>query len=403
MASASKIAPDLKVEPDSSSILAAVRALVPELRESQAESDSLARPPAHIVSQLRDAGVYRLLIPRKFGGIGADMKLWMDVVREIGRGNTAIAWAVTLGASATWTFTSFFPEHLVREVLATPDATFAGVFSGRRLSSRPVEGGIQIDEGTWFFNSGVYEATHDLLGVTLYDENGEEAGPGIALVSMDDVKRLDDWNPIGIRGSGSTNVQVKNLFIPHDRIVPLMGMVDGTQALTHEEPVARVPFVPALVSILTYPLIGAGEHMIENFLAMLPRRDIKLTLYTDASKAPVTHLTLGEATAKIEAARLLVENGVTEMDDWARRGEVMPQLQRAKVCRDAAYAEKLIWEGVDQLATISGGSFSWRGNAGNAIWSDVRVGTLHPLSSTLTNFETYGRMLVGVEPPLMLM
>ena len=384
-------------------ILDDVRALVPALREAKRESDDLKQPPEHIVRRLRDAGVYELMIPKRYGGVGADMQLWMDVVTELGRGDAAIAWAVTLGASATWTFTSFFPEQLVEDVLSTPDATLAGVFSGRKLTSRPVEGGIHIDEGTWFFNSGAYQATHDLLGVNLFDENGEPVGPAIALVPMSKIKLLDDWDPIGIRGSGSTNVQVKDLFVPHEHIVPLIGMMHGTQPLTHDEPVAHVPFVPALVSILTYPLLGASDHMIENFLNKLPNADIKLTMYTKAAEAPVTHLTLGEATAKIEAGRLLIRSGVEQMDDWARRGEVMPIMERAKVSRDAAYAQRLLWEAVDQIASVSGGTFAWRGNVSNAIWSDVKIGTQHPLSSTLTNLETYGRMLAGVEPPLMLM
>ena len=394
---------DADARDEGQEVLAAVKALVPMLREARAEADEIARPPEHVVAALREAGVYRLTIPKAFGGVGANMQLWMDVVREIGRGNASIAWAVTLGASATWTFTSFFPEPLVRAVLSTPDATLAGVFSGRRLESRPVEGGIQIDRGTWFFNSGVYQATHDLLGVTLYDEDGEPAGPGIALLPMDEIRTLDDWDTIGIRGSGSTNVSVEDLFIPQENIVPLIGMMDGSQPLTHDEPVARVPFAPTLVSILTYPLLGAAEHMVEDFLEHLPKRDIKLTFYDKAAEAPVIHLALGEATGKIEAARCLIEAGVREMDAYAERGEVMPQIQRAKVSRDAAFAERLIWEGVDQLATVSGGTFSWNRNVANKIWADVKVGTLHPLSSTLTNFETYGRMLAGVEPPLMLM
>ena len=184
--------------------------------------------------------------------------------------------------------------------------------------------------------------------------------------------------------------------------MPLLGLVDGSQPVTHDEPVARVPFIPVVVNILSYPILGAGLHMVENFLETLPRRDIKLTLYTRAAEAPVTHLILGEASGKIEAARLLIENSAREMDACARRGEVMAPLRRAQVCRDTATAERLLWEGVDQLASASGGSFSWRGNVGNSIWADVKVGTLHPLASTTTNHETYGRMLAGVEPPLML-
>ncbi|MBL4801941.1 MAG: acyl-CoA dehydrogenase family protein [Emcibacter sp.] len=388
-------------EAETHNILDAVKALLPEIRAAQAESDRLGRPPEHIVQMLRKVGAYKLTVPKEYGGLGVDMKTWMDVVTEIGRGDAGVAWGVTLNASCSWVFSSFFPKHIVDEVFSDPDAVLAGVFTGRKLTSRPVKGGIFIDEGTWFFNSGVYEATWDLLGVTMFDEAGEPIGPGIALVPMSDVHILNDWNTTGIRGSGSSNVTMKNVFIPNERIIPLFPLMDGSYPLTNDSAIASVPFAPAMVSILSYPILGAGLHMLEHFLETLPRRDIKLTTYTKAAEAPVTHLILGEASGKIEAGRLLIENGVKEMTDYATRGEIMPQLLRAKVCRDTALAERLIWEGVDQLATVSGGSFSWMGNLGNRLWQDVKVGTLHPMISLSTNYEMYGGLLVGMETPLM--
>lgn len=383
-------------------VLANVRALMPEIRAAQAEADRLSRPPEQIVAKLREAGVYSMTIPKQFGGLGVDVKTWMEVVTEIGRGDAGIAWAVTLVASCNWAFSSYWPKHIVQRVFAEPGATLAGVFSGRALTSRRVDGGIFVEKGTWFFNSGVYQATWDLLGVTMYDEAGEPIGPGIALVPMSDVTLLHDWNTSGIRGSGSTNVSMEKVFIPDERIVPLAGMIDGSQSRTHDGPAANVAFTPVMVNILTYPILGASLHMIENFIETLPKRDIKLTRYTKSAEAPVTHLVLGEATAKIEAARLLLENAVRLMDEWSERAEYMPPLARAKIGRDSACAERLMWEGVDLLASQSGGSFSWLSNIGNRLWQDVKVGTMHPLVSLTSNYETYGRMLAGIEPPLML-
>lgn len=388
--------------PPTGSVVDRVRALVPDLRAAQSESDSLARPPAHIVRKLREAGAYKLTVPAQYGGLEADMKTWMDVVKEIGRGDAGVAWAVTLVTSCNWAFASYFPKHIVDEVFSDPEATLAGIFTGRAVSIKPVEGGIFVEKGTWFFNSGVYEATWDLLGVPMFDENGNETGPGIALVPMSEVKLLNDWNTSGIRGSGSTNVSMENVFIPNERIVPLVAVAEGSQPRTHEGASARVAFMPLMASILTYPLIGAAEHMVEYFLETLPKRDIKLTPYTKAGEAPVTHLQIGEATVKIEAARLLIEDGVREMDQWSRRPDYMPIELRAKIRRDTAFAERLLWEGVDQLATVSGGSFSWLSNIGNRIWQDVKVGSLHPLVSAPSNYEMYGRMVAGVQPPLML-
>ncbi|MEA1672826.1 acyl-CoA dehydrogenase family protein [Nitrospirillum sp. BR 11163] len=383
-------------------VVSAVKALLPELRAAQSESDRLARPPTHIVERLREAGAYRLTIPKEYGGLQADMKTWMDTITEIGRGDAGVAWAVTLVASCNWAFSSFFPKHLVDEVFSEPNAALAGIFTGRVVNIRPVKGGIFIDKGTWFFNSGVYEATWDLLGVPMFDEAGEPAGPGIALVPMSDVKLLNDWNTSGIRGSGSTNVGVENLFIPNDRIVPLAPIAEGTQPRAYAGSLPRVAFMPLMASILTYPILGASLHMIETFMETLPRRDIKLTPYTKAAEAPVTHLQIGEATAKIEAARLLIEDGVREMDRWSQGADYMPMPLRARICRDTAFAERLMWEGVDLLASASGGSFSWLSNISNRLWQDVKVGTMHPLVSAPSNYELYGRMLAGIEPPLML-
>ena len=385
-----------------SDVTLAIRALIPELRAAQGESDRLGRPPEHIVEKLRDAGAYRLTIPKRYGGLQADMTTWMDAVTEIGRGDAGVAWAVTLVASCNWTLSSFYPQHVVDEVFSTPGATVAGVFSGRAAKARRVDGGIVVDKGMWFFNSGVYQATWDLLGVPMFDKAGEPIGPGIALVPMRDVTLLHDWNVSGIRGSGSTNVSMENVFIPDERIVPLVALTNGTQPRTYEGAAPRVAFSPAMVNILTYPVLGASLHMIESFMSALPRRAIKLPSYTKAGEAPVTHLQIGEATAKIETAQLLIDNAVRQMDEWSERSEYMPQPLRAKLCRDSAFAERLMWEGVDLLATASGGSFSWLSNIANRLWQDVKVGSMHPFLSLASNYEMYGRMLAGIEPPLML-
>jgi 3-hydroxy-9,10-secoandrosta-1,3,5(10)-triene-9,17-dione monooxygenase len=382
-------------------VVSGVKALLPEIRAAQSESDRLARPPEHIVEKLREAGAYSLTIPREYGGLQADMRTWMETVTEIGRGDAGVAWAVTLVASCNWALSSYFPKHVVDEVFSTPGATVAGIFSGRALTARHVEGGIFVDKGTWFFNSGVYQATWDLLGVPMFNKAGEPTGPGIALVPMSDVKLLNDWDPSGIRGSGSTNVSMENVFIPDERIVPLLALVDGTQPRTYEGALPRVAFTPGMVNILNYPVLGAGLHMIETFMDTLPRRDIKLTPYVNAGEAAVTHLQIGEATAKIEAGQLLIENAVREMDEWSEQSDYMPRLLRAKICRDSAFANRLIWEGVDLLATASGGSFSRLGNVSNRIWQDVKVGAQHPFISLSSNYEMYGRMLAGIEPPLM--
>jgi 3-hydroxy-9,10-secoandrosta-1,3,5(10)-triene-9,17-dione monooxygenase len=236
----------------------------------------------------------------------------------------------------------------------------------------------------------------------MFSKAGEPIGPGIALVPMSDVAILHDWDTIGIRGSGSSNVSMENVFIPDDHIVSLFACNEGRQPRAFpNEALYRSAFAPLMVGVLTFPVLGLGMHMLEEFLHTLPKRDIKLTPYTKAGEAAVTHLQLGQASAKVDAARTIVEKLCREIDDCAAGGNYMDQVQRAALCRDSAFADQLVWEAVDLLADASGGSFSRIGNTANRIWQDVKVGTAHPFVSLASNYELYGRMIAGVEPALM--
>ena len=241
-----------------------------------------------------------------------------------------------------------------------------------------------------------------MLGVPMFDAAGEPIGPGIAIVPMSDVNILNDWDTSGLRGSGSSNVSMENVFIPNERIVGLMPSVEGRQQRTFPGATPyNSAFTPLMVILLSFPALGAGMHMLENFLERLPNRDIKLTPYTKQGEAAVTHLQVGQASSKIDAAKLIIANGCREIDEWAEREDYMPRDIRARICRDSAVADQLVWEAVDLLATASGGTFSHHGNVLNRIWQDVKVATMHPYISLASHFELYGRVLCGVEPPLM--
>jgi alkylation response protein AidB-like acyl-CoA dehydrogenase len=378
------------------------RLLAPRLCEAQAEIDRLARIPDELVEELESAGIYSLTIPRAYGGQECSMSAWREVVTELGRGDAGAAWAVTLVTACNWMAAGLYPRHVADEVFAKPRARVAGVFSARGAKARRVQGGIIIEQGIWFFNSGVYQADWDLLGVPMLNDAGEQIGAGVAIVPTSDVKLLHDWDTTGLRGSGSTNVTMEDVFIPDERIVGLQACNDGRQQSAFPDAVLyKSAFAPLMVSCLTFPSLGAGMHMLEEFIHTLPKRDIKLTPYTRQGEAPVTHIMLGEATAKLDSAKLLMWKATAEIDDWAARKEYMPEAERGRLVRDSSYADQLVWEAVDMIASASGGSFSRRTNVLNRVWQDVKVANMHPFITQSVNYEAYGRLLCGVRPLLM--
>ncbi|HEV8021646.1 MAG TPA: acyl-CoA dehydrogenase family protein [Candidatus Lustribacter sp.] len=378
------------------------RSLVERLRGEQAETDHLSKPTDATSAELEAAGLFKLTVPRAYGGLETSITTWMEAVAELGRGDGGVAWAVTLVNACNWMAAGLYPRKVADEVFADPNARVAGVFSPRGVKAHRADGGIVVEKGIWFFNSGVYHAQWDLLGVPMFNAAGESIGPGIGLVPISDVKILNDWDTVGLRGSGSSNVTMENVFVPDERIVGLLPATHGQQPRTFPDaPLYRTAFAPLMVGILAFPVLGMGLHIIEEFIETLPKRDIKLTPYTKAGEAVVTQVQIAQASAKVHAARCVMATACTEMDAWAARGEYMPLHDRARICRDTAFADQLVWEAADIIADAGGGSFARRGNTLSRVWGDIKVATQHPFVALTSNYEMYGRLMAGIDPPLM--
>jgi alkylation response protein AidB-like acyl-CoA dehydrogenase len=195
---------------------------------------------------------------------------------------------------------------------------------------------------------------------------------------------------------------MENVFVPDERITDLGACTDGAQECTFPgHTLWRSAFAPLMVSILSYPVLGLGMHMLEEFLRGLPKRDIKLTPYNKQGEAPVTHIQVGMASAKIDAANLLMSKAAADIDEWSGKREYMPMMERARIVRDTSVADQMVWEAVDLLSQASGGAFTRRESVLNRIWQETKVATAHPFVTLTSNYESYGRLLCGVTPPLM--
>ncbi|HEX5689511.1 MAG TPA: acyl-CoA dehydrogenase family protein, partial [Roseiflexaceae bacterium] len=301
------------------------RQLVPNLRKRQREMDQIGRLPDATVQELADAELFQLTTPRIYGGLQVDVRTYMDVVAELGRGDTSTAWTVMIVNGSNWLASTIFPEETQREVFSAPGTRVSGVLVPREAKVKRVEGGYLIEEGKWGFNSGSYHAQWAGLGIPLVNERGEVVDQGFALLPMEDVERLNDWNMIGMQGTGSTSVAVHNKFVPDHRVTSMSKSVHGHYAGTNlqDEVTYRYAFVPFLAIVLVFPLLGAARAMLEMFLEKLPNRGIQYTWYTKQAEAAVTHLQVAEAATKIDAAQLLLERAAHDIETWGQRGEFM--------------------------------------------------------------------------------
>jgi alkylation response protein AidB-like acyl-CoA dehydrogenase len=361
--------------------------------------------PPDTVRELEAAGLFEMMTPAIYGGRQSGVRTYMDAVAELGRGDVSVAWSVALISICNWMTATLFPKAVADAVFATPGgARIAGVLSPRVCKARRVEGGIVVDEGFWGFNSGIYHANWDLLGVPIFNEAGEQIDQGLAIVPIADVEIVGDWDTIAIRGSGSSSVRMRGVFIPDARIASVSKAIQGDYASKHlaDIPLYRAAFIPMLAIILTFPILGGGSTGLELFLASLPKRAIQYTFYAKQGEAAVTHLQVSEASAKIDAAYAIVARAVLDIETSAAsqvegRGEYMDYMTRARIRRDTGFAGRLVWEAVDQIASAAGGSLAGVANPINRVWRDIRIANGHGVVCTETNFELFGRLLCGQE------
>jgi alkylation response protein AidB-like acyl-CoA dehydrogenase len=370
--------------------------LAPVLKKNADRAEEDRRLSDETIEALAQAGVFKLRVPKRYGGYEADTRTLAEVATELGRADGAAAWTASVYWIPTW-MTCLFPDSVQDEVFATPDVRICGTLSPSALAV-PVEGGIQVS-GKWGFVSGAHHAHWQEIVAILQSPDGPPQ-PVMALVPMSDLQIVDDWDTYGLRGTGSVSTVAQEVFVPQDRVLPLGAVLQGQYAsqLNADNPVYRTPLLPVASASSVGTVLGLAKAALELFLDRLPGRTITYTGYTQQAEAPLTHHQVAEAALKIDEAEFhvhrltaLVDGKGVEGSPWTLEERVRSRADMGAVCR-------LAKEAVDLLASASGGSSLYRDVPIQKIARDIHAVNLHALMNPNTNNELYGRILCGQEP-----
>jgi 3-hydroxy-9,10-secoandrosta-1,3,5(10)-triene-9,17-dione monooxygenase len=378
-------------------VVARARNFVPELRCRSKEIRAIGRIPHDLFDRLLAEGLFGLSTPRNYGGLQANVKTRKATIAELGRGDLSVGWVAALMNNAAWALYALFPKDITDRLSATPGG-FRGCVAASLVKAtvRKATGGYVIEDGRWTFNSGVYHANWDVLAIPLADDAGNIIDHGLALVPIENITILDDWDAMGLSGTGSSGVVVNDVFVSDELVTSASALLAGeTQAAMATAPLYRTAADPLLTISQLFPALGAAQTAVDIFLDRLPGRMI-YGLNEKRIESAVTHLQIGEVTAKIDAADALVQRAAEALDRNAESmGEYMPTLDRARIRRDIAFAVRLIMEAVDTITSAYGGSAAGTADPMGRTWCDLRVAALHGLLVPATSFELYGRLRCG--------
>jgi alkylation response protein AidB-like acyl-CoA dehydrogenase len=199
-----------------SDIYANARALSGYFKEQSTAIDEARRLPSDVVARVREAGLFRLTMPRIWGGPELSTIEQVELIEEISRANSAVGWCVMIGCDSG-IYSGFLEDDAGRELYQHLDLATAGWVWPAGKAER-VDGGYRVS-GQWMFGSGITHADVVSAGC-IVTENGEPARNAgiplwrIMLAPASSFEIQDTWHTTGLRGTGSNDYQAKDLFIP---------------------------------------------------------------------------------------------------------------------------------------------------------------------------------------------
>jgi 3-hydroxy-9,10-secoandrosta-1,3,5(10)-triene-9,17-dione monooxygenase len=379
-------------------LLARARALAPTLRERSLATNKAGRIPDETIKDLWDSKLNYLLRPKKFGGPAVRPDEAFKVGFELGRGDGSAAWVWSVMLIHDL-FVAHFPEAFQREYWGKDRTLSASSFLPHGKPT-PANGGIRVS-GKWSFCSGVDNADWLFLGVFFGPPSGDSPMPDIryVMVPKGDYKIIDDWDVMGLRGTGSNSVVIDDKFVPDHRIVSHKEMSDATSpgAKLHAEPVYRTPiwsFVPFTISA---PACGVAQGALDAFIDEMKVRDDSFA-HSPLAKKPGMHARVAEASAMIDAGDLLYKRSYRETIDKILAGEV-PSLEfRARSRRDQGFCVKLAKAAVGLLIDAGGGRGLYESNHVQRSFRDLQAMSGHIVASWDVVAYSYGQMALGGPP-----
>ncbi|MFJ7984295.1 3-hydroxy-9,10-secoandrosta-1,3,5(10)-triene-9,17-dione monooxygenase oxygenase subunit [Streptomyces sp. NPDC096351] len=378
-------------------VLTAVRALAPALRERATGTEALRRLPDTTVRELAEAGFFRLLQPRAYGGLATAPAVFHTAVHEIARACGSTGWAASVLAVHAW-FVAQLDPRAQQDVWET-DAD-ARICSSHAPTGRvtAVDGGYRLS-GRWHFSAGCDHARWALLGGLVTDGEGTPLDMRTFLVPSADYRVDDVWETVGLRGSGSNDLVVDDAFVPAHRTLGY-GAVATLRCpghATNPEPVYRLPYAAVFTTTLATVTVAIAEGAYEDHLAAA-RGNPRAAPGRPAAEDPFAQVRLARAAGEIDAARLQLSRSTDEMYALAARGAEIPTELRARTRRDQALAGERARTAVDLLLENAGrGPLRVGDDVLQRAWRDLQTGRGQAANDVERALVLFARDALGMD------
>jgi len=374
-------------------LLKDVRRILPLIEANADNAERQRKPVDSVMAAIEATGIYNFFVPRRYGGWELDLDTYVDLGMLLGEACASTGWVTTFCMEHNW-MVAQFPREGQDEMFGERGFVIAPGAIAPTGKARVHGDGFVLD-GRWQWGTGVMHADWALFG-GIVEDTGELRMFG---VPINDVEIIETWDATGMTGTGSNDMQVRELYVPAERaaLIPEMFIGRTPGGMEHEGSMFRMPMMPILCLAAGTPAIGAAKAALKAFC---DRARSRVMYGSNEIQANVqsTHIRVGEARARIEVAEHIARQVAAESEQWGAVEAICDAESRVKLRVRMAYVVRLCRDVVRDLFEVSGASAQLAGQPIQRIHRDVHTIASHTVFDLDYIGEQYGRLAFGLEP-----
>jgi indole-3-acetate monooxygenase len=362
-------------------------ALIRIIETRRDEFQALSHVPRDVVDAMKRAGVFRASTPRRFGGDALPPSAFLAMVERIAAADGSAGWVAAFGSANT--YVAALPLSTQATIYATgPDQVYGGGLYPIQQAER-VEGGWKVS-GRWRFASGCMGADWLSVGIGSADPQNPAGRPLAAVLPASKVQIIENWNVVGMQGTGSHDLALDAVFVPDD-----WTFVRGGEACV-DEPLYHYPAVGLQSQVHAAVNLGLARAALDLMLALGGGGRVTQPGARLADRA-YYRMDLARATAAFESARAFFYAAADAVWDEVAQGRPAPVALINRIRLSATHAAHTCADVVQRAYKTAGMSAIFSSHRLQWILRDSLVVTQHATLSEAT-YDSAGAVLAGVPP-----
>ena len=382
---------------DVQAVLAGIDDLLPKLRERAQLAEDQRQVPYDTINELDEVGFFKLLQPEQWGGLQADPTFFYEAVRRLASACGSTGWISSIIGVHNWHLALF--DQKAQDEVWGEDPTVRVSSSYAPMGAGTVVDGGYLVSGAWQWSSGSEHATWAFLGGPVI-KDGRPVDFGSFLIPRTEYTIDDVWHVVGLKGTGSNTVVVKDVFVPSHRFLSYKAMNDGTAGgyQNNTAPVYKMPWGTMHPTTISAPIVGMAYGAYAAHVEHQGKRVRAAFAGEKGKDDPFAKVRIAEAASDIDAAWRQLIGNVGDEYALLQAGKEIPFALRAAARRDQVRATARSIASIDLLFESAGATALVTSAPLQRFWRDAHAGRVHAANEPERAYMIFGNNEFGLPP-----